>query len=144
MHSVTYSYSMTYYWIHLIIHYRRAQLKKQVSVTFLPGLLTRKETKIFKLPRIQRSLRTYIINTIDQLSDCWQVNNYRSDIHIFLPFFVFWAKNKEDREKLYTDKNISHSNQHKKEIFVREYSIVVLEPLALSCLVWFLILVSCV
>ncbi|XP_071144330.1 DENN domain-containing protein 3-like [Mytilus edulis] len=58
---------------------RRAQLKKQVSVTFLPGLLTRKETKIFKLPRIQRSLRTYIINTIDQLSDCWQKSNDLQD-----------------------------------------------------------------
>ncbi|CAC5386061.1 DENND3 [Mytilus coruscus] len=43
---------------------RRAQLKKQVSVTFLPSLLT----------------RIFDFNTIDQLSVCWQVSHYRSAI----------------------------------------------------------------
>ena len=55
--------------------FRRAQLKKQVSVTFLPGLLTRKEIIIFKLPPIQDSIRTYISTTIDKLTGCWQVWN---------------------------------------------------------------------
>jgi len=55
--------------------FRRAQLKKQVSVTFLPGLLTRKEIIIFKLPTIQDSIRTYILTSIDKLTGCCQVWN---------------------------------------------------------------------
>jgi len=47
------------------------QLKKQVAVTFLPGLLTREEIIIFKLPTIQDSIKT----TIDKLTYCCQVWN---------------------------------------------------------------------
>ena len=57
------------YWSQLEVM-TRPQVKKE-GTQFLPGLLTREEIIIFKLPTIQDSIKT----TIDKLTDCCQVWN---------------------------------------------------------------------